>query len=623
MRCLDLDEGLCARLGLSPVSPGVGGVEGSTAITRPDTTIADRATGDTAIDALAECDMLFQAMRRLDLVTGSPRPTAMGRAYDVICPWVDEHTDRATTGTAYVPILQRFECHHGHCRDRTAEHVEARLEEKLREASGGLSGLVDVAFDVVDPTTVVLPAVAPRTATKDEQAFFARFVYLRAQDRFWDQDERIMVRDRELDTAWTQRLADVLPLTGVGQQRRRMTPAQWFLRDARGHRVSSLVMWPGMERFLRYDGQRLCNLWRPVPRPLAGTRVDDAAVAPWLDLFWHVIGHETLEAFELAGQVLDWMAMVLASGIKGGWQVVVIGRQGIGKDLVLSPVMRALGRDQAQVLRGEIMASGFSEWVAMRLVQMSETRQTTRGSFTPHDQMARLKAVFDPGKEWLTINPKYAPTYQARNVLMGWITSNEDVPLRLEAGDRRFLVLDRTHVTPWAGLDYRRLVHWLEHENGLARVAEWLMCRWERMSDARRAALTDVAPMTEAKASMIEENEDPVDVWLRGTIESTYPDPDALPDVVTVGFVKNRILQASHNGEFGVMRPSVNPVSIGKRLARLGATQLNQGNLVVVQGQRTRVWAVRSIALYEQLGADALAKVANVLGATPTAEIKH
>jgi hypothetical protein len=285
--------------------------------------------------------------------------------------------------------------------------------------------------------------------------------------------------------------------------------------------------------------------------------------------------------------------------------------------------MQALGREQAQVLRGEVMASGFSEWMAMRLVQMSETRQTTRGAFTPHDQMARLKAVFDPGKDWLTINPKYAPTYQARNVLMGWITSNEDTPLRLEAGDRRFLVLDRKHVTPWAGLDYRKLVRWLEHENGLALVAEWLMCRWERMSDARRAALTDVAPMTDAKASMIEENEDLVDVWLRGTMESAHPDPNALPDVVTVDFVIDRMLSAQRDGRFGAMRPSAHPISVGKRLARVGATQLNRGTQVVVQGRRTRVWAVRSVALYENLGPDDLAKIANVLGAAPSSQIAH
>lgn len=615
---LHFTDALCARLGLMGGPPAVSPVSQI-----PISVTVRSPTGDAAIDALAECDILFQAMRRLDLVMGGPRPSAMGRAYDVICPWVDEHTDRATTGTAYVPVLQRFECHHGHCRERTVEHVETRLEEQLRDASGGLSGLIDVAFDVVDPTTVVLPAVAPRTASRDEQAFFARFVYLRPRDAFWDTERHVVLNDRAINTDWVGRLVDVLPVIGTGRQRRSMPPCTWYLHDPRARRVDGLIWWPGEPQIVHESRQWLCNKWTPVPRPLAGTVVDEVAIQPWLDLFWHVIGQQTLEAWALGETVLDWLAMVLASGIKGGWQVVLIGQQGIGKDLILLPVMKALGEQQAQLMRSDALGSAFTEWMALRLVQMNETRQTTRGSFTPHDQMARLKFAFDLGKDWLTINPKYAVPYPARNTVMGWITSNEDSPLRLEAGDRRFLVLDRSAVTRWANSAYSRLVRWLEHEDGIKLVAEWLFQRWEVMPEQRRMQLLDVAPMTDEKASLIEENEDPVDVWLREAIASVHPDPNALPDVVTVGFVKDRMLHAQRNGEFGVMRPSVNPISIGRRLARVGAVKLARGEPVVVQGQRTRVWAVRLVRLYENLDATTLAKMANVLGANPTTQISH
>jgi hypothetical protein len=48
-----------------------------------------------------------------------------GGAHDILCPWVDEHTDRGETGTAYFePSGENnnhggFCCHHGHCRDRS------------------------------------------------------------------------------------------------------------------------------------------------------------------------------------------------------------------------------------------------------------------------------------------------------------------------------------------------------------------------------------------------------------------------------------------------------------------------------------------------------------------------
>jgi|APTNR8051073442_1049403.scaffolds.fasta_scaffold05627_9 hypothetical protein len=42
----------------------------------------------------------------------------------ISCPWVDEHTDRADTGAAYLPP-SGFKCHHGHCEQRTIHDLRA------------------------------------------------------------------------------------------------------------------------------------------------------------------------------------------------------------------------------------------------------------------------------------------------------------------------------------------------------------------------------------------------------------------------------------------------------------------------------------------------------------------
>ena len=47
-----------------------------------------------------------------------------GGTHEILCPWVDEHTDRAETGTAYFEpssennLCGGFRCHHGHCASR-------------------------------------------------------------------------------------------------------------------------------------------------------------------------------------------------------------------------------------------------------------------------------------------------------------------------------------------------------------------------------------------------------------------------------------------------------------------------------------------------------------------------
>ena len=49
--------------------------------------------------------------------------------FDIECPWIDEHSDRNDTGTAY-RIGGGFKCHHGHCQDRTIHSVNAWLAER-------------------------------------------------------------------------------------------------------------------------------------------------------------------------------------------------------------------------------------------------------------------------------------------------------------------------------------------------------------------------------------------------------------------------------------------------------------------------------------------------------------
>ena len=603
MRSFLLDDALCARLGVSPVS----------ALSPDSVTVSAqtvRAPPSGYDPALADRDPLFQAMARLGLVIGGPRRTDMGWTFDLICPWVHEHTLRATTGTAYAPGVERFKCQHGHCIDRTPGDLKPRLDEMLREDSHGLVGLAQIAgeveFDVVDPATVPLPDQLIRRETKAERDFFARFVYLRPKDAFWDMDRQIQVENRDIER-WTSALHNVLPDVGTERAPRKLAPHKWFLRDPRGRCVDGLIDWPGQPEIVRESGQVLANRWQPLPRPLARVReaeVDATAVAPWLELFWHVIGQGTLEAWELGETVLDWLALVQTSHIKGGWHVLLAGGQhGSGKDMIVQPLVRALGR-RAETIRGETLANpNYNPWEARRLGHMIEVRQTTRGISTSHDTMGRLKGALDRGKDWVTISDKYTPIHRARNTLMAWIVSNEDNPLRLESGDRRFLVIDCSGVAPWVDAKYLRLAHWLEQEGGDARVVEFLHRRWETMPDARQHVLLGVAPLTNAKRALITMNEHPVVSWLRQMIAD-----DELPDVVSVSHLSRRLLEAQRDGWFGAVRLTPTPVQIGLWLKQVGALKLYNGEAVRLKNRRERVWVLRNQDFYKLLGEPDIAK---------------
>ena len=121
-----------------------------------------RAAGAMPDPGEIEADSVLQAFRLLGMVQSAGRVTTMGWGFDVDCPWIEEHTDRAREGTSYVPVRQRFRCHHGHCQDRTMGDVRARLNALLAEDSGGLTSLAGLDFDAVTDAGAP-PAVARST----------------------------------------------------------------------------------------------------------------------------------------------------------------------------------------------------------------------------------------------------------------------------------------------------------------------------------------------------------------------------------------------------------------------------------------------------------------------------
>lgn len=85
-------------------------------------------------------DEILRALKKEGLLKGE-NPAKPG-CYDIICPWLDEHTGAEDSGSAYfIPgyldaALQvvytdgGFECHHGHCRDRHLTDVVYELNNR-------------------------------------------------------------------------------------------------------------------------------------------------------------------------------------------------------------------------------------------------------------------------------------------------------------------------------------------------------------------------------------------------------------------------------------------------------------------------------------------------------------
>jgi predicted P-loop ATPase len=122
-----------------------------------------RGTGQRPDDAVLERDVVWRAIRLLDLFNGTSKIASTGEwAAGMACVWSGHGPTRPDTGAEYVPANGGrrgwYFCFHH--QDRTMEDFYATLSELLREDSGGaVSCLAALDFDDVDPATVGVPSM--------------------------------------------------------------------------------------------------------------------------------------------------------------------------------------------------------------------------------------------------------------------------------------------------------------------------------------------------------------------------------------------------------------------------------------------------------------------------------
>jgi hypothetical protein len=86
--------------------------------------------------ALERFESLIETFQMLGMYHGQ-----RGDWYEVTCPWIHEHTDRADSGSALTAPSETnrfaggYRCHHGHCEQRGMRDIRAWLRELIAAAS--------------------------------------------------------------------------------------------------------------------------------------------------------------------------------------------------------------------------------------------------------------------------------------------------------------------------------------------------------------------------------------------------------------------------------------------------------------------------------------------------------
>jgi Domain of unknown function (DUF3854)/Family of unknown function (DUF5906) len=360
---------------------------------------------------------------------------------------------------------------------------------------------------------------------------------------------------------------------------RKWTAKEWLGWPLRTE-VARLEYDPGCPRMLTDDGAY--NTWFPQGWGCAPSGAGD--MEPWERLFGHVLGGATEEERRWVRQ---WMAAPVQSpGAKLSTAVLLWGRQqGTGKTFLGETMRYVYGRNYGTVNAAQL-ESAFTEWAESR--QFIVADELAIGS--KRELANTLKDLVT--RTSLRMNIKNRKTFQVRDCINYWLTSNHEDAVFLENHDRRIFV-HHVDVEPMPRAVYKACDSWLK-EGGGARLFHHLL----HEVDCSGFDPQGPAPRTAARAEMTAAGRGDLEDWAVQLRAS--PDTVLLPDKSPFDLYRTQDLLRAYDPD---SRERVKSVGMGRALGSAGVFKLDRGrNNAVIGGVRTALWAVRNEALYKTMG---------------------
>ena len=382
----------------------------------------------------------------------------------------------------------------------------------------------------------------------------------------------MMSRGEFTDVVYADRIAEGPP-NDAGVTRPVSIPSSWMKWPSR-NTVESLVYEPGKERVFVDDvGQRMLNMWHGW-----GCHPRKGNVDPWLSLLSGCIRDE-----EMVEWVQNWLAYPLqVPGGKLDMLLLLVGKQGSGKDMVLKPIHDIYGFENSVKIGNHDLSSQFNTTYGTRqfvhadelkrhLATSDEVNQTLKGMVTnPHT----------------IVNGKHAVQYKIRNVMNVAITSNYFDCVKLDNDDRRAAVVNWVNdpKRSW-GIDYwNEYAAWTNLESSPPALYEYLLSR-----DLTGFNPKGHAPNTDAKRAVIESGRDPVEDYVQTLREA--------PELRLGGLAlaQGRMLFTSKELAMHLYGENATPaavMSLGRAMLAAGFEQANGRRPVRSRTGLARWWVV-------------------------------
>ena len=423
---------------------------------------------------------------------------------------------KATVGKdALKPVVEaearKWATEFGWCDDQYFETVWNSLthvrvgHEKLFGLAHKQGWVGDAAEDFRDKDDASEQIIAAQSEDEEEKrrldALRKRVVYWSDAQRWIDKDTKAQLSHAAFNSSPSLGIT-VAPSGATGVK----TAANRLLNSGNVTTVAGMTYLPGQPQLASWElnGRTayFFNKWSDNPVPDVGV-VYDGDIQPWLDHLAFLF-----ESEDDRNYLLDYFAHIVQKrGHKVRWAPIIVGNQGVGKDLMLRPIVYGLGRNtNATTVQPERLMGQFIDFWEKELVIVEEISRTDRT-----DVYERMKAVIaGTVSDTVTIERKFEQPYEVPLVCNFVFFSNHTDALNLSADDRRFFVIHSYAEAKDA--DYYNALSkgFYEHEKGWAKVFAWLKQR-----DISKFNPDARPRFNEAKARMIEDAAPYYCLWMR------------------------------------------------------------------------------------------------------------
>lgn len=458
------------------------------------------------------------------------------------------------------------------------------VDAVARHGNGAAASIGDA---LGEGTALAMGMRAPLAPADAESRMFERYIWVEEIERFFDTQTRELPSDKQLSARH--------PEIGSPRSLAKCAATVFMKNVSRRRYVRGITYRPGGALLLNEPGKGECvNTWRPSDlRP--NMEATDADVRPYREHLTRIIFDE-----EEREHILDWLAFIVQRpGEKINHALVIGGGQGIGKDTLFVPIVRALGAHNVRAIGVRDITGGYTDWAAgTRLVQVQEMH-----TFTRVETMEALKPYISDPPETVRINTKFVPQYVVPNIQAYVFFTNRRDALALENDDRRFFVVWSEAEAP--PMEYFDLLYQWFSTGGAEMVAGWLLRR-----DLSKFNPKARAPWTRAKGAMRRESLSDAATRILDGIECFD-----LTDLLQVADVQKWLLLESVTAHGA---PDIKATARAMRDA--GAVPLAPGTGGIrmpmepgqsYYGPKARVWALRDVKRYQamkpaQIGAEYL-----------------